>query len=600
MNRVFPQGVRARMPFVSVGLTVLMACLAASPVALASVSQYTQAGDAGAETGDWGGANGAVVGPPDGSCANMGAVGKVNLVSNFGFSLPNDAVIDDITVYAKAGENDEQTVGIQLATDATIDPPDTAGDQKSLTVFDGPNGNCSSTAVTTVGGSLAFWGTNSGVINASAVNSTSFGLVLSKLETSSVKVDAICIKILYSTETGSSSTEECFPPPPPDENDITVVKEVIGTPPGDDWDFESKDLSDFSLPAEGGFKVFDDLQVGEFTIEEVAKEGYAVTSECLSEDVVIASGGSSITVELEEEGQDATCVFTNTFLSPSPPVNRATFTVQKLFSDGNSDQDVVISIQCFTGLPLNQSKTVHPDNGGEFEVKFVVESFDQGELDCNVFEEPVTGYSGSYDATTYVIGTASEDDEGCHFDDIDTSEAGDTDPQHLCEIVNDPDPVEVTVTKDWVIEGSGGDELDTGYKLKLVCDAEIPGGHECGGNMVVAGDDYGYCEEGTWSKVFYNKSGDDDETYTAEVIPDWDGGTDCWVHEQVFDDSVEVDNGCGDSSNPGVHVEIAAGSGCTITNTVFYEGIPTLSQYGLAILAIVMLGVGAVGFRRFV
>ncbi len=35
------------------------------------------------------------------------------------------------------------------------------------------------------------------------------------------------------------------------------------------------------------------------------------------------------------------------------------------------------------------------------------------------------------------------------------------------------------------------------------------------------------------------------------------------------------------------------------TNTRIYEGIPTLSQYGLALMALLMLGVGLVGFRRF-
>jgi hypothetical protein len=57
---------------------------------------------------------------------------------------------------------------------------------------------------------------------------------------------------------------------------------------------------------------------------------------------------------------------------------------------------------------------------------------------------------------------------------------------------------------------------------------------------------------------------------------------------------VESTNDCG--SRP-----IAAGSSssCTFVNTVFFEGIPTLSQYGLALLALLMLGVGLVGFRRF-
>ena len=34
--------------------------------------------------------------------------------------------------------------------------------------------------------------------------------------------------------------------------------------------------------------------------------------------------------------------------------------------------------------------------------------------------------------------------------------------------------------------------------------------------------------------------------------------------------------------------------------TVFFEGIPTLSQYGLALMALLMLGIGFVGMRRFV
>jgi hypothetical protein len=33
---------------------------------------------------------------------------------------------------------------------------------------------------------------------------------------------------------------------------------------------------------------------------------------------------------------------------------------------------------------------------------------------------------------------------------------------------------------------------------------------------------------------------------------------------------------------------------------MFIEGIPMLSQYGLAAMAPLMLGVGFVGFRRFV
>jgi hypothetical protein len=45
---------------------------------------------------------------------------------------------------------------------------------------------------------------------------------------------------------------------------------------------------------------------------------------------------------------------------------------------------------------------------------------------------------------------------------------------------------------------------------------------------------------------------------------------------------------------------VGENASCTIYNTVFFEGIPTLSQYGMAILALLMLGAGFVGFRRWV
>jgi hypothetical protein len=48
-----------------------------------------------------------------------------------------------------------------------------------------------------------------------------------------------------------------------------------------------------------------------------------------------------------------------------------------------------------------------------------------------------------------------------------------------------------------------------------------------------------------------------------------------------------------------VPVTLGTDASCTIYNTVFFEGIPTLNQYGLILLALLMLGAGAVGFRRY-
>jgi len=52
---------------------------------------------------------------------------------------------------------------------------------------------------------------------------------------------------------------------------------------------------------------------------------------------------------------------------------------------------------------------------------------------------------------------------------------------------------------------------------------------------------------------------------------------------------------CGDAD-----LDAGDSATCTFTNTVFFEGIPTLGQYGLAVLALLMLGAGFIGFRRFV
>jgi len=52
----------------------------------------------------------------------------------------------------------------------------------------------------------------------------------------------------------------------------------------------------------------------------------------------------------------------------------------------------------------------------------------------------------------------------------------------------------------------------------------------------------------------------------------------------VTSSAIEVNNGCTD-----IVVSLNQGDSCLITNTVFFEGIPTLSQWGMAIMALLML-----------
>ncbi len=250
--------------------------------------------------------------------------------------------------------------------------------------------------------------------------------------------------------------------------------------------------------------------------------------------------------------------------------SRATFSVNKTFADGNDITPLTYNISCNTGVPLSQSQVAA---AGVFAVEFVVESFDQGQLNCRVWETEAAGYTAAYVATSEFADESSVDGgdgQGCFFDNVDSSnyESGD---MNVCDITNSPDSVTISVTKDWVIDNlDSGDALDSEYSLTLSCDN---------------GDD----------DQIQGSDGTADQTFTFGVIPDWDGGTNCSVDEDVFDSAIEVDNGCNS-----LHIDINQGDSCTVTNTVFFEGIPTLSQYGMAIMALLMLGVGFVGFRRFV
>jgi hypothetical protein len=596
LSTLFP---RAASISALVLLTVSATVQAGDPV------QSVQSGYAGAEAGDWGGKNGAPVGPADDTCANMGAVGKVNLLSGFGFNLPGDAFITGVAAYVKSGSSGGQSVGLQLASQAAVDPPTTVGTVVNFPTTDVGSGNCASTVVTSNGPALSAWGNPA--LTPVIVNSSAFGLVFTKLETSEVKVDAVCLEIEYTTPAGNATTEDCFEVVTPEANEITVVKSVVGAAPGSDWDFDPDWDDPFTLPAGGGFRVFGDLTDGLYSITEIPKKGYEVSVECVDGDTVVATGTNSVIVDLDEADEEddlsVTCIFTNREIIVAPPVVRTTFTVQKLFSDGNSNADVTIHIQCFTGLPLNQQQSVSTDNNGEFEVEFVVESFEQGALDCNIFEDDVPGYTSSYQAESNVAKPYGEDEDGCFFENIDTSNFREGEFQNACYITNDPEAVEVTVTKDWEVEGAGGDALDPTYSLTLWCDNPIEDGYSCDIKNGGYYDSCYYASPGTWYKDLteYGTGDTDDADYTAHVVPDWEGGTYCWVEEEVYDNSVEVDDSdC--VGEAGLDVELA-GEGdneCTIVNTVFYEGIPTLSQYGMAIMALLMLGMGMVGFRRFV
>jgi len=259
----------------------------------------------------------------------------------------------------------------------------------------------------------------------------------------------------------------------------------------------------------------------------------------------------------------------------------ARFLVSKDFIDDNN-ASIEVTILCNTGVPLTQSATISEGNG----VGFVVAGFDPAIGSCEITEDGEAGYTGLYVAND---GTANS--MSCVFDDSNWV-SGDGGADQTCEITNAATPIEVTVVKVWNLEGAGGDEVDTDSSFMITSENMITGGYDCPNGPVGESPESIYLN---CAVLFL----DGDDSDSVMVTPS-DGGTMVYISEMGQDSSVETDNSCGGGSTGSVEIMPGgAAPTCTFTNTVFFEGIPTLNQYGMAILALLMLGVGFVGFRRF-
>jgi len=276
--------------------------------------------------------------------------------------------------------------------------------------------------------------------------------------------------------------------------------------------------------------------------------------------------------------------------------NRATFAVTKNFTDDDgtgpyNPTDVDVTISCYTGLPLIQSQIINQKQG----VMFVVESFNNDELDCSISEDltvpELAGYTPAYtfDGTPGGI----EVPDACHFENVPGG------AEYTCTIENDPDPVPLNIEKLWQLVGTGGDAVDQNFELTLYCDAYIIGGKEkCEGHGGSYGSGPGSPEAPDSYSPQYEScmkfDGNGSDTFTARVVPQWPSSH-CRVEETVYDDSVEIDNSCDDLT-----VSHGQGDSCLITNTVFFEGIPTLSDHGKLLMALLVMTAGLMAYRRFV
>ena len=252
----------------------------------------------------------------------------------------------------------------------------------------------------------------------------------------------------------------------------------------------------------------------------------------------------------------------------------AEFTVQGRFADGNDSTPITFNMKCDTGQPLEQSFTTIPDQGfdGRFEVRFVVENIPNNTLNCEIWEETPAGYRAEYDCQAN--GTCSTMDSAgpCIFDDAQAGE------NNLCLIQNFVEPIDFTVNKEWLFDRDDA-TINSEVRIDMEC------------VNVVGGD--GVFDQGTmrWSWLFAGVN----DSRTVSIEPDFNGDTQCSAVESVFSSAIESDQGCatwtpvlvGDSPRS-----------CTVTNTVFFEGIPTLSHLGMAIFAGLMLLTGLTATRR--
>jgi hypothetical protein len=250
----------------------------------------------------------------------------------------------------------------------------------------------------------------------------------------------------------------------------------------------------------------------------------------------------------------------------------ATFTVQKQYVDGNDETPVTLNLRCQTGLPLEQSFTVTPNPGpfGALEVKFTVDSFEDGALDCEVYETEPAHYSPSYEC--FSEGTCDATETACSFSGVSGGQ------DNLCVIRNYPDPVDVVIATEWLFNS---DELiDSGYVgVELFCENVQDGDGFLSGNVM------------SWSWLLNSDSG----PVGATVYPRFDGTTRCRTEVSPLNSAIESMSDCED------WMPVGLGDGsltCTVTNTVFFEGIPTLSPLGLLLAALLLAGPGLLAARR--
>lgn len=258
------------------------------------------------------------------------------------------------------------------------------------------------------------------------------------------------------------------------------------------------------------------------------------------------------------------------------PENVATFVARKRFDDGNNITPVTFNFKCNGATVPNTSKTIIPEaNGfGPYEVAFNVGNIPNGTaVDCEIEEEIPPGYTAEYECQSDGSCSTNEGAGPCVFQSVSTGQVG------YCNVNNLIDPVKLTVTKEWDILDTES-IIEDDAEIVLLCSNVVDGDGEFTGRRM------------RWVWDFEGNPA----SHVATFSPDFDGETQCWTKERLSTSAIETESTC---SEP---ISVPLGDTrpeCIVTNTVFYEGIPTLSPLGLALISTLMLLTGLISFRRF-
>lgn len=258
--------------------------------------------------------------------------------------------------------------------------------------------------------------------------------------------------------------------------------------------------------------------------------------------------------------------------------------------------EVDVEIVCTTGLPLTQPATITDIQG----VIFVVEELIDGEgVNCTINrvenQPELVGFI-EWRAQNYGVLNIIEDLElgGCVFLPVDLG----VDGINECLLINQAMEGSFTVHTNWELTGVSPAEVPyADQRIRIECSEDFVGSDGFTSNAGGYFYEWRYVDLGTFSEVTGLWH---DSTTVVGIEVTADGLTDCRANDRDIRDisAVVTQTNC----RQGNRNFIAPGgsNSCSFDYTVFFEGIPTLSQYGLAIMALLMLGVGFVGFRRFV